>query len=227
MERSGLVEAVRSLSAAKQAWSMRQSSRRLSDSRLNDQCIVCCLADRLPPSPMPLTEPVLSLTLLKKECAGHLTLEPVKDSLGETFLRCKAGKSQEHSCYQASACQGSCDHCLGCIYMSTYFNPLIFPFLPAPLSNDRCWKRSCASAAAVQVSSPWSDHDSDAEEQHPAELDPQQLAQPCQPSLGVGRKGTKKRSTGALGWGSKMERRIGGAIFAHGPAGLSPWEMLC
>jgi len=67
---------------------------------------------------------------------------------------------------------------------------------------------------------------SDAGGQHPTELDPHQLAQPHVPNLGVGSKGRKKRSTRELGWGSEMERRIGGAIFAHGPAGISPWELL-
>lgn len=60
LESSGLVQTVNSLSAVKQAWSMHQSSRRLFDTRLDDQCIVCGLADRLPPNHMPLSEPVLS-----------------------------------------------------------------------------------------------------------------------------------------------------------------------
>lgn len=150
----------------------------------------------------------------------------LKIALGRLSSDAKGGKARNTLVIRLQCGQGSCDHYPGCNYMSTYFTPLIFPYLPAPLSNDRCWKHSFASAAAVQVSSPRSNHDSDAEGQHLTELDSQQLAQPHQPSLGVGRKGRKKRSTGELGWESKMDRSIRGAIFAHGPAGMSPWEML-
>lgn len=72
LERRGLVQTVNSLSAAKQAWSMHQSSGRLFDTRLDDQCIVCCLADRLPPNHKPLMEPVLSHSARKGVCrASH------------------------------------------------------------------------------------------------------------------------------------------------------------
>lgn len=73
LERRGLVQTVHSLSAAKQAWSMHQSSRRLFDTRLDDQCIVCCLAGRLLPNPMPLREPVLIDSAEKGVCwAPHI-----------------------------------------------------------------------------------------------------------------------------------------------------------
>lgn len=90
--------------------------------------------------------------------------------------------------------------------MSIYFTLLIFPFLPAPLSNDRCWKRSFASASAVQASSPRRDRDSDVEGQHPTELDPQQLAQSHQPSLGVGReRGERKGAPGSWDGGLRCK----------------------
>lgn len=68
LERCGLVQTAHSLSAEKQAWSMHQSSRRLFDTRLDDQSIVCCLADRLPPNHTPLREPVLGHSAEKGVC---------------------------------------------------------------------------------------------------------------------------------------------------------------
>lgn len=68
LERCSLVQTVHSLSAEKQVWSVHQSSRRLFDTTLDDQCIVCCLAHRLPPNHMLLTEPVLGHSAEKGVC---------------------------------------------------------------------------------------------------------------------------------------------------------------
>lgn len=140
LERSGLVQTVHSLSPAKQALSMHQSSRRLFDTRLDDRCIVCCLADRLPPNHMPLMEPVLSHSAGKGVCVlGTALWKGLKIALGRLSSDAKGGKARNTLVIWLQHGKGNCDNYPGYIYMSTYFTLLIFPSLPTPLSNDRCW----------------------------------------------------------------------------------------
>lgn len=222
LERNGLGQTVCCLAAARQLRSMRWCSRRLFDSRLRAHCVVCCLAGRLPPHPLPLAQPVL--THPSGKGGVPLALKGVKDSPGGGFPQLQ--REEKPGTLLSAGCNVAREvvTTIWAVSICAHISLLISPYLPAPISNDRCWKRCFASAAAVQVSSPRSDRDSHAEGQQPAELDPRQLAQTHQPSLGVER---KKRSTRELAGGvSEMGRGMGGAVFAHGPAGMSPWEML-